>query len=116
MAGVILAPNFLVAPLATVLARGSSSHGLHLEPGGIIAWIIIGLIAGAVAGRVMRGRGYGCLGDIILGILGAFVGGFILSFFLNSTKVAGFIGTLVVAFLGAIVLIVLFRAIRGTLF
>lgn len=43
---------------------------------GILAWIIVGLIAGWLAGAVMKGRGYGILGDMLLGIVGAVVGGF----------------------------------------
>ena len=45
-----------------------------LEPGGIIAWIVVGLIAGWLTGKVVRGGGYGVLRDIILGIVGAFIG------------------------------------------
>ncbi|MGH2444368.1 MAG: GlsB/YeaQ/YmgE family stress response membrane protein [Chloroflexota bacterium] len=89
---------------------------LTLHPGNVIAWIIIGLLAGAIAGRIARGRGYGCLGDIILGLVGALVGGIIVSFFVKGTQVAGFLGTLGVALLGALVLIILVRAVRGTLF
>lgn len=82
-----------------------------LAPGGVIAWILVGLIAGALAGRVMSGRGYGCLADIVVGIAGAFVGGFIVSWF--TTKTFGFIGSIVVAFIGASLLIGLLHAIRG---
>ena len=48
---------------------------MALEPGGIIAWLLVGLIAGALAGLVMRGGGYGIVGDMIVGLIGAFVGG-----------------------------------------
>jgi uncharacterized membrane protein YeaQ/YmgE (transglycosylase-associated protein family) len=89
--------------------------GLILSPGGVIAWLLVGLLAGAIAGRLAQGRGYGCLGDIILGLLGAFVGGLIVSAFVDSTKTAGFLGTLGVAVLGALVLIVSVRTIRTIL-
>jgi len=82
-----------------------------LAPGGVIAWILVGLIAGALAGRVMSSRGYGCLADIVVGIAGAFIGGFIVSLF--TTKTFGFIGSIVVAFIGASLLIALLHAIRG---
>ena len=49
-----------------------------LEPGGILGWLLVGLIAGALAGRVVRGRGYGCLVDIVVGIAGAFIGAVVL--------------------------------------
>jgi uncharacterized membrane protein YeaQ/YmgE (transglycosylase-associated protein family) len=87
--------------------------GLILSPGPVIAWLVIGLLAGAIAGRLAQGRGYGCLGDIILGLIGAFIGGLIVSAFVNNTKTAGFFGTLGVAILGALVLILAFRTIRS---
>ncbi len=78
---------------------------------GLLSWILLGLVAGWLAGLVMRGGGYGILGDIILGILGALVGGFISSA-LFGVDVTGFNFTsLVVAVLGAIVLIAISRAI-----
>lgn len=86
---------------------------LVLSPGGVIAWIFVGLIAGAVAGRLAAGHGFGCIGDIIVGIIGAFLGGFILSFFVHGASVAGFIETTVVAILGAIILLAVLRLIFG---
>ena len=76
---------------------------------GWIAWIIIGGIAGALAGMVMRGGGFGILGDIIVGIVGAVVGGFILGLFVNMT--VGWWGTFITAFIGACILIAIVRAI-----
>lgn len=87
--------------------------GLTLAPGGVIAWIVIGLLAGAIAGWLTRGRGYGCLFDIVLGLIGAFIGGLIVSAFVNSNKTAGFLGTLGVAILGALVLLLSVRLIRS---
>jgi uncharacterized membrane protein YeaQ/YmgE (transglycosylase-associated protein family) len=82
-----------------------------LDPGGVFAWILIGLVAGAIAGRVVRGRGYGCLVDILVGIAGAFIGGALLGGFIQG--VAGFWESLVVAFIGAIVLLAALRLISG---
>ena len=76
---------------------------------GWIGWIIIGGIAGALAGMVMRGGGFGILGDIIVGIVGAVVGGFILGLFVNMT--VGWWGTFITAFVGACILIAILRAI-----
>ena len=81
-----------------------------LEPGGWFAWIVVGLLAGAIAGTLVRGRGYGCLVDIVVGIIGAFIGGIVVGFFLPGTAV-GFIGTLVVAVLGAVLLLGVLRLV-----
>lgn len=82
---------------------------------GILSWIIVGLIAGWLAGVVMKGSGYGVLGDMILGIIGALVGGFLAgAIFGISTPVSGFnFGTLVIAFLGAVVVVAIVRALPG---
>jgi uncharacterized membrane protein YeaQ/YmgE (transglycosylase-associated protein family) len=82
-----------------------------LSPGSIVAWLLVGLIAGWLAGLMMKGSGYGIIGDIGVGLIGSFLGGFILSFFIEGT--AGFWGSILVAFVGACVLIVLVRAISG---
>jgi uncharacterized membrane protein YeaQ/YmgE (transglycosylase-associated protein family) len=80
---------------------------------GIIAWIVLGLIAGWIAGMIMRGSGYGILGDIVLGILGALIGGFIASTIFG-VGVGGFDPvSLIIAVLGAIVLIAISRAVSG---
>ena len=81
-----------------------------LNPGGWLAWLVIGLLAGAIAGRVVRGRGYGCLMDIVIGVLGAFIGGIVVSFLVPGTFF-GFIGTLIVATLGAIILLAFVRVL-----
>ncbi len=77
----------------------------------IIGWIILGLIAGWLAGLIMRGGGYGILGDIILGIVGALVGGFLSSALLG-VDVTGFnVTSLLIAVVGAIILIAISRAL-----
>ena len=85
---------------------------MALEPGGLLMWLIVGLIAGWLAGQFMRGGGYGLVGDIIVGIIGAFVGGLLFGLLMPGSSV-GFIGSIVVAFIGAIVLIALLRAVSG---
>jgi uncharacterized membrane protein YeaQ/YmgE (transglycosylase-associated protein family) len=82
---------------------------------GLLAWIIIGLVAGWLAGLVMKGGGYGILGDIILGIIGAVVGGFLASaIFGIPNPVSEFSWTaLVVAFLGAVIVVAIVRALPG---
>jgi uncharacterized membrane protein YeaQ/YmgE (transglycosylase-associated protein family) len=86
---------------------------MQLDPGGLIAWLVVGLVAGWLAGQFMRGGGYGVVGDIVLGVVGAFVGGFVFSFFMPGASV-GIIGSIVVAFIGAVILIALARALTGT--
>ncbi len=86
---------------------------MALEPGGVIAWIIVGLIAGWLAGQFMKGGGYGVIGDIIVGIIGAFIGGFVFSYLMPGSS-AGLIGSIVVAFIGAVVLIAILRALSGS--
>jgi uncharacterized membrane protein YeaQ/YmgE (transglycosylase-associated protein family) len=85
---------------------------MTLEPGGIIAWLVVGLIAGWLAGVVMKGGGYGVIGDIVVGIVGAFVGGFVFSL-ITGGGTAGFWGSIAIAFVGAVILIAIVRALPG---
>jgi uncharacterized membrane protein YeaQ/YmgE (transglycosylase-associated protein family) len=81
---------------------------------GIIAWIVLGLIAGFLAGQVMKGGGYGLVGDIVLGIIGAVVGGFLASTLLG-LDVNGFnVMSILIAFVGACIVIALSRALTGS--
>ncbi len=79
------------------------------RPEGLIAWIVIGLIAGWLAGRVMNGSGYGILGDIVIGIIGAVIGGALFGYLVTTDY--GLLGSIVVAFIGACILIAVVRAI-----
>jgi uncharacterized membrane protein YeaQ/YmgE (transglycosylase-associated protein family) len=81
---------------------------------GIITWVVLGLVAGWLAGTFMRG-GYGLVGDIVLGILGAIVGGYVGGLILGrDLMVSGFnLESVVVAFLGAVVLIAVARMFSG---
>jgi uncharacterized membrane protein YeaQ/YmgE (transglycosylase-associated protein family) len=87
--------------------------GLVLQPGGIVAWIFLGLIAGWLAGKVMKGSGYGLLSDILLGLIGALVGGVLFGFIMGGDigggTTTGFWGSLVVAFLGSCLVLVVSR-------
>jgi len=78
-----------------------------------LTWIIVGLIAGVLASLVMGGTGYGIIGDIIIGIVGAFVGGWLFSQLGVGTPFGGLPGTIFVAFIGAVVLLFVLRLIRG---
>jgi uncharacterized membrane protein YeaQ/YmgE (transglycosylase-associated protein family) len=80
-------------------------------PRDIIAWLLLGLIAGWLAGKLARGRGFGCITDIILGLIGSFIGGWIF------TKLGifggGFLFSLAAATLGAVVLVAIAHLFSG---
>ena len=78
--------------------------------GQILAWIVLGLIAGFIASKIVHKEGAGCLLDIVLGIVGAFVGGIIFTE-LGATGVTGFnLWSLFVAVIGAVVILVIYHA------
>ena len=82
---------------------------------GILSWIIVGLIAGWLAGKVVQGGGFGLIGDIIIGIIGGVLGGFIASYFFNvGDPMSGInLPSIVIAFLGAVLLLFLLRLVGG---
>ncbi len=77
----------------------------------LVWFLLIGLIAGWLAGRVMRGGGYGVVGDMIIGVVGALIGGWLFSS-LGISAGGGLIGAIIVAFIGAVILIALLRVLR----
>ena len=93
-------------------ADGLLVSNINLEPGSWLAWIIVGLIAGAIAARVVAGRGFGCIADIVVGVAGAIIGGFVLSLF-GVSGTFGFWGSIVVAFIGAAVLLAGLKLLSG---
>jgi uncharacterized membrane protein YeaQ/YmgE (transglycosylase-associated protein family) len=76
----------------------------------LIWFLLVGLIAGWLAGKLTRGSGFGVVGDIVIGVIGAFVGGFL--FRLLGLGASGLIGSIVVATVGAVVLVLVVRAIK----
>jgi uncharacterized membrane protein YeaQ/YmgE (transglycosylase-associated protein family) len=74
-------------------------------------FILIGLVAGWLAGQLMKGGGFGVIGDIIVGVLGAVIGGFLFSK-LGASAGGGLIGSIIVATIGAVVLIFILRLIK----
>lgn len=99
-------------PLGPIL--GLATAQVELNPGGCCSWLIASLVAGWLAGALTRGRGFGCFGDILLGIIGAIVGVFLLSLLnFQFSGQLGFFGTMAVAFAGAFVLALLGRLIGG---
>lgn len=79
----------------------------------LLTWLIVGLIAGVLASLVMGGTGFGIVGDIIIGIIGAFVGGWLFAQLGVSSPLSGLPGTIFVAFIGAVVLLFILRLIRS---
>jgi uncharacterized membrane protein YeaQ/YmgE (transglycosylase-associated protein family) len=83
---------------------------------GLLSWIVVGAIAGWLAGLVVKGTGFGLLGDIIVGVVGGLLGGFLASQLFNMPDaVNGFnLTSIVVAFLGAVVVLFVIRLLRGS--
>jgi uncharacterized membrane protein YeaQ/YmgE (transglycosylase-associated protein family) len=84
---------------------------LWQNPGGIIAWVVVGLVAGWLAGVVMKGGGYGFIGDLIVGLVGALVGGFLFGLLMPGDSTTGLLGSIAVSFVGACILIAILRAL-----
>ena len=82
-----------------------------LQPGNFIVWIIVGGLAGWIAGRFMGG-GWGFIGDIILGLLGALLGALVVGLFVSASF--GFWGTLLISVLGSVVILAISRAFRSS--
>ncbi|HJR63692.1 MAG TPA: GlsB/YeaQ/YmgE family stress response membrane protein [Gemmatimonadaceae bacterium] len=80
----------------------------------LLTWLIVGLIAGVLASILVGGTGYGLIGDIVIGIVGAFVGGWLFDQLGVSSPFGGLAGTIFVAFVGAVVLLIVLRLLRGT--
>jgi uncharacterized membrane protein YeaQ/YmgE (transglycosylase-associated protein family) len=78
----------------------------------LLTWLIVGLVAGLLASFVMGGTGLGIIGDIIIGILGAFVGGWLFRTLGVTSPFGGLGGTIFVAFIGAVVLLFIIRLVR----
>ena len=78
----------------------------------LITWLIVGLVAGLLASAVVGGIGYGLLGDIVVGMAGAVLGGWLFGAVGVRVPIAGLPGTILVAFIGAVVLLFLIRALR----
>ena len=76
----------------------------------LIIWIIIGAVAGWLAGKIMKGGGFGLLGNIIIGIIGAFIGGLI--FGLLGITAGGIIGSIIMATICAIVLLYIVKLVK----
>ncbi|HVO58901.1 MAG TPA: GlsB/YeaQ/YmgE family stress response membrane protein [Dongiaceae bacterium] len=73
-------------------------------PRGVLAWLFLGLVAGWLAGKLVRGRGFGCIGDVVLGLIGSVIGGWVFTK-LQITGGPSFLFSLAAATLGAVILV-----------
>jgi uncharacterized membrane protein YeaQ/YmgE (transglycosylase-associated protein family) len=77
----------------------------------LIAWLIIGVVAGWLAGLLVKGGGFGLIGDIVVGVIGAFIGGW-LAGVLHIHIGSGMISSIITAVIGAVLLIFILRLVR----
>jgi uncharacterized membrane protein YeaQ/YmgE (transglycosylase-associated protein family) len=85
---------------------------LELNPGNLIAWVLVGFLAGWIAATLSTGRGFGCLGNTAIGLAGAIIGGLLFSA-LGITGATGFLGSVLIASIGAALLLVVTSLIGG---
>jgi uncharacterized membrane protein YeaQ/YmgE (transglycosylase-associated protein family) len=77
----------------------------------LILFLVIGILAGFLAGKIMKGSGFGLLGDLVVGIIGAFLGGWVFGLFGIATY--GLLGSLITALVGALLLLYLIRLVKS---
>ena len=80
---------------------------------GILSWIVVGLVAGWLAGKLVGGRGFGCLGDIVVGVIGALLGGWLSSRFLGVDVTGINLISIIIAVVGAVLFLGILRIIPG---
>lgn len=82
---------------------------------GFLTWLVVGVIVGWLAGIVVKGRGFGLIGNIVIGVIGALIGGWLAGALFNiSDPISGFnLTTIIVAFLGAVLVLFVARLIRS---
>jgi uncharacterized membrane protein YeaQ/YmgE (transglycosylase-associated protein family) len=97
---------------ASILLQNEHDVIVYVQTHGVIWWIIIGLLAGWLAGTLSRGRGFGCVTNVILGLVGAVIGGWIFSKL--GIVAFGFWGSLAAATVGAILLVAVARLFAGS--
>jgi uncharacterized membrane protein YeaQ/YmgE (transglycosylase-associated protein family) len=95
----------------SILAFFQQSHIVVFALNGWFAWIVVGLLAGWLAGKITRGRGFGCIVNVLLGLIGAVIGGWI--FARLNVSALGFFGSLAAATVGAILLVAIGRLFAG---
>ena len=96
-----------------ILAYVDQVFGVVIDRG-FVSWVFLGLVAGWLAGKIARGRGYGCLTDILLGLVGSVLGGWIFRKLEIGAGAGGFIYSLAAATVGAVVLVVIVHLFTGS--
>jgi len=81
-----------------------------MDLGGLVIFLVIGAVAGWLAGKLMKGSGFGLIGNIVVGIAGALIGGFVFS--LLGISAGGFIGSIVMATVGAVLLLYIVKLMK----
>jgi uncharacterized membrane protein YeaQ/YmgE (transglycosylase-associated protein family) len=89
--------------LLAALFFSQQGIGVWFQSHGFVSWLLLGLIAGWLAGKIARGRGFGCITDILLGLIGSYLGGWI--FVKLGIFGGGFLYSLAAATLGAVILV-----------
>ena len=87
------------------------SIGVWFQTHGVVSWLLLGLVAGWLAGKIARGRGFGCIADIVLGLIGSYIGGWI--FVKLGIFGGGFLYSLAAATLGAVILVSIAHLFAG---
>jgi uncharacterized membrane protein YeaQ/YmgE (transglycosylase-associated protein family) len=97
------------------MAISINGSTINLDLDTILIWLVIGLVAGFLASRVALGHGLGLFGDVIVGIIGAFIGGFLAAVFHVNVQIVGhpIISEMIVAFAGAVILLLIVRMFGG---
>jgi len=107
MPGVVVVAALVVIALAIWAGLAAAHH--------LVTWLIIGLIAGALAGRLVHGKGLGCLMDIVVGLAGAVIGGLLVHqlgpSLISGGGLLGLIQDVVVAFIGSVILLAVVRLV-----
>lgn len=117
---VALGDSFRAAPASAGAEHGVAPAAVLLRIAGLdlfvehhfFGWLLMGLLAGWLSGEIVRGKGFGCLGNILLGLIGAVVGGWL--FEQLHIETFGFIGGLAAATVGAVVIVALARMLSGS--
>jgi uncharacterized membrane protein YeaQ/YmgE (transglycosylase-associated protein family) len=97
--------------MVAAIVLSGQTFGVWFQSHGFVSWLLLGLVAGWLAGKIARGRGFGCIADIVLGLIGSYVGGWVF------TKLGifggGFLYSLAAATLGAVILVSLAHLFSG---
>jgi uncharacterized membrane protein YeaQ/YmgE (transglycosylase-associated protein family) len=82
---------------------------------GILSWVVVGLLAGWLAGLIVKGGGFGCIGDIAVGVVGALLGGWIASYFFHiGDPISGInVESILIAFAGSVIFVIILRLVSG---